>query len=253
MAKLDSICTHLHSLLDIDGVPDYPGAVNGLQLENTSGEVTHIASAVDATLPVVEKAAAAGADMLLVHHGMFWMGAQKLTGSVFKRFKLAIDSGLAIYSAHIPLDVHPVYGNNALLAARLGFSPTEEFFPWKGILLGQRAEVEIARDDLVSRLSTALHDSPVHVCPGGPEIVRRVGIITGGAGAEVAAMAATGVDTFITGEGPHWSYTAAEELGINILYGGHYATETFGVKGLGIHLAEEFDVKNSFIDHPTGM
>jgi dinuclear metal center YbgI/SA1388 family protein len=253
MAKLDIISNYIGEILNLEGIPDYPGAVNGLQLENASGEVTHIASAVDATLPVVEKAVAAGADMLLVHHGMFWQGAQKITGSVFRRIKLAMDNGLAIYSAHIPLDVHPVYGNNALLAAKLGFNETETFFPWKGIQLGIRAEVEIPRDSLVARLTQALDNSPVHLCPGGPETVRRVGIITGGAGSEVAAMAASGVDTFITGEGPHWSYTAAEELGINILYGGHYATETFGVRGLGLHLAEKFGVKNTFIDHPTGL
>jgi putative NIF3 family GTP cyclohydrolase 1 type 2 len=105
---------------------------------------------------------------------------------------------------------------------------------------------------LTERLFEALGRG-AHLCPGGPEITRTIGIVTGGAGSEVAEAAALGIDTFITGEGPHWSYTLAEELGINVLYGGHYATETFGVKALAAHLSEKFGVPWEFIDHPTGL
>ena len=251
MPSLRDIVAFLDTELRIREIPDYAGAVNGLQLEN-GGSVTRIAAAVDASLPVVETAVAAGADLLLVHHGMFWQGAQPLTRAFYKKIKAAMDAGLAIYSSHLPLDVHPELGNNALLLKALGFPAEGTFFDWKGIRLGLLAEVEIARAILVEKLAAAV-GGPVHVCPGGPEIVRRIGLVTGGAGAEVAMCAAAGVDTFITGEGPHWSYPLAEELGINLLYAGHYATETFGVKALAARLAGDHGIPWSFIDHPTGL
>ena len=252
MAKLDDICEHIGAELRVDEIPDYSAANNGLQLTNESGEVTKIVAAVDACLPVIRAAVEREADLLIVHHGMFWSGAQMIVGGVYDRLKLAIENGLAIYSAHIPLDVHPELGNNAQLAAAIGLEDPEPFFEWKGIQLGMRASVEIGRDELVGKVSGAT-GAAAHVCPGGPDTVRSVGVITGGAGAEVFAAAGTGIDTFITGEGPHWSFTAAEELGINVIYGGHYATETFGVKALSARLSEAFDVPWEFIDHPTGL
>jgi dinuclear metal center YbgI/SA1388 family protein len=210
-------------------------------------------AAVDASLPVIWKAAEfPGPSLLIVHHGLFWKGAQMITGAAFEKLRIALDADLALYSAHLPLDVHPVLGNNACLAAALGFRKTTAFFDWKGMPLGLRATVNLTRDALTARLAKAV-GGPVHVCPGGPERIRQVGLITGGAGSEVSAIAATGVDTFITGEGPHWSYPAAEEAGINVLYGGHYATETFGVKALAAHLAAAFKLPWEFIDHPTGL
>ncbi|MCB1232130.1 MAG: Nif3-like dinuclear metal center hexameric protein [Verrucomicrobiae bacterium] len=238
--------------LKLGEVPDYPPALNGLQLANRSGEITRIAAAVDACLPVVKQAAEAGADLLIVHHGMFWSGAQPIVGGYFEKLKLAMDAGLAIYSAHIPLDVHPTLGNNARLAASLGFETTEPFFDWKGIKLGVKAAVDLGREELLGKVVDAT-GADAHLCPGGPDQVKSVGIITGGAGGEILALAETGIDTFITGEGPHWSYTAAEELGLNLIYGGHYATETFGVKALAEWLSGKFDVPWTFIDHPTGL
>ena len=110
----------------------------------------------------------------------------------------------------------------------------------------------MSRDVLVKSVKKAV-GSDVHVCPGGPKQVSRIGVITGGAGGEIYAAASEGIDTFITGEGPHWSYTSAEELGVNVIYGGHYATETFGVKALAKHLAAKYSLKWDFVDHPTGL
>jgi dinuclear metal center YbgI/SA1388 family protein len=245
---------YLDEVLELDAIPDYPQALNGLQLSNGGGSVTKIVAAVDACLPVIREAVALEADLLLVHHGLFWQGAQRIDGSVYDKLKLAMDNGLAIYSAHIPLDVHAEFGNNACLGRALGLGAGDAFFPWKGIQLGLRytpAE-PIARDALRDSVAEAV-GAPVHLCPGGPESVSSIGIITGGAGSEVYAMAEQGVDTFITGEGPHWSYTSAEELGLNLVYGGHYATETFGVKAMAAHLAERFAVEWDFVDHPTGL
>ncbi|MCP5534646.1 MAG: Nif3-like dinuclear metal center hexameric protein [Akkermansiaceae bacterium] len=251
MANLSELTHYLDSKLEISEIPDYPGALNGLQIEN-DGEVCKVVAAVDASLPVFEKAVEMGADLLLVHHGMFWQGAQRLTGALYQKIKLATGSNLAVYSAHIPLDVHPLWGNNIQLASRLGMHEPEPFFDWKGIKLGLRQEMGLSLSELKPLVEAAVH-AEVHLCRGGPEQVGMVGIITGGAGSEVAAMADCGIHTFITGEGPHWSYPLAEELGVNVIYAGHYATETFGVRALAEHLGRVFNMDNAFVHHPTGL
>jgi dinuclear metal center YbgI/SA1388 family protein len=252
MAKLDSLAGYLDKLLAVGSVPDYPDALNGLQLRNRSGTVTKVAAAVDASLPVVAAALAERADLLVVHHGLFWGGARRIDGAYFEKLASAIAGGLAVYSVHLPLDVHRRFGNNALLAKSCGLVRGIPFLPWKGLELGLKFAVDTRLRALVDRVEAAV-GGPVHLCAAGPARVRTVGLVTGGAGSEVAAAAEAGVDTFITGEGPHHSYTAAEELGINVLYAGHYATETFGVRALADHLASRYKIGATFIDHPTGM
>jgi dinuclear metal center YbgI/SA1388 family protein len=171
---------------------------------------------------------------------------------MYRKVRCAVAHNIAVYSAHLPLDVHPEVGNNVLLARALGLEQLEPFLVLKGQAAGLAGRCETGREELAARLELAV-GGKVHVCPGGPERVGRVGVVTGGAGSEVARAAAEGVDTFITGEGPHWSYTLAEELGVNLLYGGHYATETFGVKALAEHLSLRFALPWEFIDHPTGL
>lgn len=252
MSELSDIVAFLEKELRVSSIPDYPGAMNGLQLEN-DGRVERIFAAVDASLPVIEAAAASGGPALLVvHHGMFWQGAQPVTGPFFRKLKSAMDAGLAIYSSHLPLDAHPEWGNNIGLARAIGLETPEPFFEQNGSSIGLRGTWSGSREALAESLRTAL-GGKVHVCPAGPEAVRTVGIITGGAGSEVAKVAALGVDSFITGEGPHWSYTLAEELGVNLFYGGHYATETFGVKSIAQEISEKFERPWAFLDHPTGL
>lgn len=251
--NLADLVSHLDTELRIAEIADYGNALNGLQLENREGKVTKIVAAVDATLPVMHKAAAMRADLLLVHHGMFWSGLQPWTGPVFQKMQLCHDNGLAVYSVHLPLDVHPVLGNNAQIAMALGLTPTGGFLEYKGSAIGVTVDHAMPLDDLVVKFKAALGGSAVHVCAGGPKTTKKIGISSGGSGSEVAAAAKAGIDTFITGEGPHWSYTLAEELGINILYGGHYATETFGVKALAAHIEARFGIPWEFVDHPTGL
>lgn len=253
MPALSDLVHAANDWLSLDSIPDYPGALNGLQLEN-SGKVTKIAAAVDACLPVIEEACASGVDLLVVHHGLFWQGAQPIRGGLYRKLKLAMDHDLAIYSAHLPLDLHPELGNNALLCEALGLGAAPvPFFPWKGRETGIRVTVTIPREELLRKVAVATGATP-HLCPGGPDLVKEIGIITGGAGSQIHDLAATGIDTFLTGEGPHWSYTAAEELGLNLIYAGHYATETFGVKALAARWGGEFPgVTTTFIDHPTGL
>lgn len=252
MIALAEIVGYLDEALEIGRIVDYPGALNGLQLENHGG-VGKILAAVDASLPVVEAACRAGEDsLLLVHHGMFWQGAQPVRGALFRKLKTAMDHGLAIYSAHLPLDVHPQWGNNVLLANEIGLENPQPFLEWKGLPVGLKGTWRGSRADLSARLARAV-GGPVHLCPGGPSDLTSIGICTGGAGGEVAMAAAAGIDAFITGEGPHWSYPLAEELGINLFYAGHYATETFGVKALAAALSDRFGMPWEFLDHPTGL
>ena len=251
MAELSAIVAFMDRELKVSRIADYPGAMNGLQLAN-EGQVERLFAAVDASLPVIEAAAKGGASLLIVHHGMFWQGAQPVTGAFYRKLKTAMGAGLAVYSSHLPLDVHHVWGNNVLLAKAVGLTDLNMFFEKDGVFLGLRGSWSGTADELGSSLRKVLN-GPVHVCPAGPQHPKTVGVITGGAGSEVVKVAASGVDTFITGEGPHWSYPLAEELGINVFYGGHYATETLGVQALARALSSEFNLPWEFIDHPTGL
>jgi len=250
MHHLAEITAYLDQFLNTRGIIDYPGAHNGLQLESP-GRVTKIGAAVDACETVLAQAVEQGIDLLLVHHGLLWI-PQRYTGSMYRKLKSAMAGGLAVYSSHLPLDLHPTVGNNAELCRALGLGPAEPAFGYKGQLIGLKVKAALTLEELARRLEAALGSSP-HLCPGGPATTRCIGIVTGGAGSEVPQALGEGVDTFITGEGPHWSYTLAEELGINLFYGGHYATETFGVKALAAHLSERFALPWEFIDHPTGL
>jgi dinuclear metal center YbgI/SA1388 family protein len=248
---LSEISGFIDALLDIKNVPDYPNALNGLQLANL-GRVANIGAAVDAGEATLKKAAAAGVDLLIVHHGLFWSGLQPLTGPAFRKLSLAIEADMALYSAHLPLDLHPSLGNSALLAQAIGLAPTEPFFFEKGNFLGVKAALSLPLPDLVARVGQAVA-GPVKLIHGGPDTPASIGVVTGGAGPGIYRAAAEGVDTFITGEGPHWAAVAAEEIGVNLLLAGHYATETFGVKALAAHVAGKFGLPWQFIDHPTGL
>lgn len=251
MATLDEMVLFLDEELSTAEITDYPGAFNGLQLAN-GGEVGRIVAAVDASLPVVMDASAGGPGLLVVHHGMFWQGVQPVKGAFYRKLKTAMDAGLAIYSSHLPLDVHPVLGNNIQLAEKIGLRDSKPFLDEKGIFAGIRGSWNGTIGELCGVLEREL-GGKVHLCPGGAEKVSEVGIITGGAGSMVEKVSASGVGTFITGEGPHWSYPLAEEIGLNVIYAGHYATETFGVKALAATLAAKFGVSWRFLDHPTGL
>ena len=248
---LTAIVAHCDQILRTAEIGDYDGAVNGLQVEN-SGSVTRIAATVDASLATVKMAVAAKADLLIVHHGLFWSPSHPWTGKKHELLKLLVENNLAVYSSHLPLDLHPQLGNNAQLAAALGFKKMKPFFASHGQEVGLKTSAKISRVELAKRIERATGVKP-KVIPGGKEICERIGIVTGGAGGDLAKAVAGGVDAFITGEGPHWTFALAEELGVNVFYGGHYATETFGVKALAAVLAKKFKLPGDFLDHPTGL
>jgi dinuclear metal center YbgI/SA1388 family protein len=248
---LDVLTAYLDRYLRVAEVPDYPAALNGLQVEN-AGEVTRVAAAVDASQASIDAAVAAGADLLLVHHGLFWDGNRPVTQRRYRRLSALLRADVAVYSAHLPLDVHPEVGNNAVLARELGIEAEGAFGEYRGSPVGLWGRLEIGREALAKQLGELL-GAPVKLVPGGPERVRRVGVITGGAGGEIEAARALGLDAFVTGEGAHHNYFDAEEGGNNLYLGGHYATEVWGVRALARKLEEEFGLPWSFVDHPTGM
>ena len=249
--ELTELVSYLDGYLRVAVVPDAPHAVNGLQVANR-GTVSRVAVAVDLCEATVRLAAEQRADLLLVHHGLFWGGLQPLTGRAYRRVASLIANDIALYSAHLPLDLHPDVGNNAVLARQLGVSLRGEFGEEYGVRIGRWGEIDVSRHALERQLS-ALTGSAPRLMAFGPERVQRVGIVTGAAGSMIAQAAGAGLDTFVTGEGPHHTFFDAEELKMNVFYAGHYATETVGVKALAEHLHARFHLPWMFLDHPTGL
>jgi len=232
-------------------VADAPEAMNGLQVGN-AGEVTRLAAAVDLCAATVRQAAEQHADLLLVHHGMFWGGLKPLVGPAFRRIAGLIKGNIALYAAHLPLDRHADVGNNSVLARLLDIKLRGAFGSYHGAPVGVWGEYSGKREDLSWALTRTLGTAP-RLMPFGPERVQRIGIVTGAGGPLIPQAAAAGLDTYITGEGQHWTFFDAEELGLNVYFAGHYATETVGVKALAEHICKKFDVPWVFLDHPTGL
>jgi dinuclear metal center YbgI/SA1388 family protein len=254
---LADIAAFLDEELSIATVPDYPGAVNGVQVEN-SGPVHRVAVAVDASLATIRCAIEDGANLLVVHHGLFWSGVQPLRGRIFERYRELLTNDVAVYSAHLPLDLHPRLGNNALLARSLGLEPMGGFAKFQNIEVGVMGGADISTERLAAQVRE------VATREGGSLVV--VGDISGrqthswaictGAGASSQTLREAfdaGVDTLIVGEGPHHTAIEAQEMGIVVMYAGHYATETFGVRALGAEIEKRFGLPWSFIAAPTGL
>ena len=187
-----------------------------------------------------------------MHHGLFWGGLEPLTGRHGRRVRKLIENDLALYSAHLPLDCHPEVGNNPVLARGLGIQGLVPFGEYQGFRIGVMGDLSLPRQDLESAVARLLQTTP-RLLPTGPAQIKRVAIVTGAGASYIAEAKEAGADTLITGEGPHHSFLVAEELGINVIYAGHYATETVGVKALAVHLSGRFQVPWEFFDHPTGL
>ena len=251
MPSLSNVVSYTDRFLRIRDIRDWDNALNGLQIEN-SGRVTRIGAAVDASTRVLSEAQKRNIDFLIVHHGLFWPGLHPVCGALRRQLRIAFENDIALYSAHLPLDIHPRLGNNAQLVAALGLKSAQPFLEEKGQPVGLKSRASLSRTELLRRLEKALN-GPVKVFGFGPKQTRVTGVITGAAGSEIYRVAEEGIDTFITGEAPHWAAVAAEEFGINLLLGGHYATEVFGVRALAAHLSKRFRAPWEFIDRPTGL
>jgi dinuclear metal center YbgI/SA1388 family protein len=253
---LTRVADFLDALLRTADIPDYSPALNGLQLQN-SGQVTRVAAAVDGSRRAIDAAIAEGADLLLLHHGLFWGGNQRLIGPAYERLQRLMHGGVAVYASHLPLDAHPTLGNNTLLARTLGLEPNGGFHKFQTTFVGCRGESAIDTAELVARAErfAATHGGHAHATPFEPGRRTQRWAICTGAGASTDSLreaAAAGIDTLITGEGPHHTAVEAPELGLVIIYAGHYATETLGVSALAERVGDEFGIPWSFIAAPTG-
>jgi dinuclear metal center YbgI/SA1388 family protein len=254
---LDAIARHLDATLRTGEIPDYPGALNGVQLAHR-GPVRRCAVAVDASVQTIEGAIAAGANLLVVHHGLFWGGTQPLRGRSYERLRRLIEHDVAVYSSHLPLDLHPTLGNNALLVRELDLAADGGFASFEGNAIGLTGRSDISTSALAERLEIIARREAGHLVSVGVTAARRTtrwAVCTGaGASSETLREAATiGADTLIVGEGPHHTAVEAQELGIAVLYAGHYATETFGVRAIGQELERAFALPWVFVAAPTGL
>jgi dinuclear metal center YbgI/SA1388 family protein len=254
---LDEVVRALDTELRTAEVSDYPGAHNGLQVANRRG-VSRVATAVDASRDTIRAAADAGADLLVVHHGLFWGGVQPIRGVTYDRLRLLFDHDIALYSTHLPLDAHPTLGNNVQLAHALGLVPTDGFAQHKGFAIGVRGDAQLDTAELVERARryAASYGGTVRTSlpPEGRRTHRWALCTGGGANSDTLREAyALGVDTLIVGEGPHHTAVDAIEHDLCIIYAGHYATETLGVQALGAWLERTFALPHQFLLRPTGL
>ena len=255
-ARLHDIVSTLDAELQTSEIPDYPGAVNGLQVAN-NGKVERVAVAVDASHAAINAAISERANMLLVHHGLFWSGVQPLTGLAYEKYRALIANDIAVYSSHLPLDMHAEHGNNTLLARALGLESSAGFARFKTVDIGVMGECDESTDSLVQRVTDVVAPYGGIVRTSIPAIGRRTkrwAICSGGGASSESLREARekGVDTLIVGEGPHHTTVEAAEHGMCVVYAGHYATETLGVQSLGAFVQSRFGVPYTFLNLPTG-
>lgn len=249
--KSERLFQYLDDYLGIPDFPDYRTALNGVQVEGPE-QVEKLGVAVDASETTIAEAASVGADALVVHHGLFWSGLQPVTGRHFRRLAPLVRNRIGLYSAHLPLDAHEEVGNCAVLARELGLEPVERFGTYETAKIGWKGHLDLGRDVLRDRLASVL-GTDIHLIAGGPERVERVAVVTGGGGSFIEEAVDAGLDALVTGEGNHHTYIDGKELGLNVYYGGHYATETWGVRALARHLEDRFELPWTFIDDPSGL
>ncbi len=246
-----SLVRYLDEYLEVADIPDYPGALNGLQVE-CRRDIATVALAVDACLFTIEEAVRRNADILIVHHGLFWSPITPLVGLPYRRIAALIGSGVGLYSVHLPLDVHPEVGNNAVLCRRLGFEPDGRWASYGGARIGVTAAASTTVGAIKRQVDALLGVSSFLI--GNAEAgVSRIGIVTGSGSDHIREASELGLDLMITGEAPHHASLTAEECGINVILAGHYATETCGIQALGDHIRDRLSLSTTFIEHPTGL
>ncbi len=251
-----TVLAWLQELLRPDDYEDY--GPNGLQVEAgpASSPVRKVATGVTANLRWIEEATSWGADLALVHHGLFWHGAPlPLVGPLGRRVQALMGARLSLVAYHLPLDGHPEVGNAVTLARALGAAETTPAFPYRGQPTGALATFDppVTPEDLRARLETRVSDRALHF-PGGPDRVRTLGIVTGGAPRSVGEAAALGCDAFLTGEATEFSQADARELDLHFFAAGHHRTERFGVQALGARLMAAFpavEVRYIEVDNPA--
>lgn len=249
--SLDTLVPFLDDALALSQFPN-DESINGLQVEGKKG-IRRIGVAVDACQYVFRKASEQGIDLLIVHHGLIWGGIKAVTGVAAKRIKALLEADISLYACHLPLDWHPEYGNNSQLLKLLSVKKTGEFGEYHGRRIGYRGRTAKALSvaEFVSRVDNVLHTRSAFVDFG--RKVRNLGVVSGGGWSAISEAEEFGIDTFLTGEPSHSAYPLAEEMRVNLVFAGHYATETLGVRAVGTMLKKKFGLAVEFIDHPTGL
>jgi dinuclear metal center YbgI/SA1388 family protein len=251
MASVEDILADLDRLLEPDSFDDY--CPNGLQVAGRS-EVRLLVTGVTASVELFEAARAAGADLVLTHHGILWSGDdRRIVGRLHRRLRLLFEADLALAAYHLPLDAHPGCGNNALIAAGLGCVAPRPFGLHRGREIGCRGEFDgagIPAGELVRRVAELTGRAPL-AFTSGPPLVRSIGIVSGAGCGHLGEAIAAGLDAFLTGEPAERAMAESRESGIHFIAAGHYATETFGVRALGDRLAARFGVEHVFVDIPN--
>ncbi len=247
---LESIVSYTDTLLETEAYQDH--SANGLQVEN-SGTVSKICLAVDACHEAITKTAAASGNLLVVHHGLFWGQQKRIVGNHFMRVRDLLASDIALYVSHLPLDAHPELGHNARIAAALGLGEIQPFAPLHGRPIGCRGTLPA----VMSQEAAAEHLKKIIGCCSafmtfGSRQIETVAVVAGSATDPelFQELSRKGVDLFVTGEPKHGAYYLAKEYKLNVFYGSHYYTETFGLKALGAHLQQRFSLATEFIDVP---
>jgi dinuclear metal center YbgI/SA1388 family protein len=252
--KLSGVDHYLRELLRIDEFSRSDVSWNGVQIQCSDKEIRKIAVAVDAAGETAARAARWGADLLFVHHGLFWGSGGPITGAHYHRVRAFLEADVALYAAHLPLDAHERLGNNARMAERLRLSDLRPFGEYKGMTIGVAGRLpEPMTGEEVARALFGTTEDLLGLLPFGPERNQSVGIISGGAPDDVAQAIDEGLDLFVTGDASHTVYHNCLEAGINVMFGGHYRTETWGVQAVAEHLERELGVETTFIDVPTGL
>jgi dinuclear metal center YbgI/SA1388 family protein len=250
-AKLDA---YFRSLLDIEGFAAMDSSMNGIQVDNDGAEIAKIAFAVDASLETFKQAADAGAGLLFVHHGLFWGQPLRVTGTHRGRLRFLLDHNIALYAAHLPLDQHPTLGNNAGLADLLGIGQREPFGEYHGRKIGYKGTLAkpLTIEEAVKRISFK-DRPPLGVYPFGKRESLSCAVVSGGAAGEALQAIDEGIDLYVTGEASHEIYHQALEGRLNMIAGGHYSTEVWGVRRIMENCAVELSLETEFIDAPTGL
>ncbi|MFT4946720.1 MAG: dinuclear metal center YbgI/SA1388 family protein [Natronomonas sp.] len=246
----------LDKRLDVDAYASADASANGLQIGPGDQQVERAAFAVDAAVETIEAAADRDADVLVTHHGISWGGIERVTDRQYDRISAAIENDLALYAGHLPLDGHQKLGNAAGIADLIELGDREPFGVHGGEYIGQQGRFADSRaiPDLVETLSAELAtgEGTVRALDFGPSKIRDVAIVTGSGVDWLDEAIEADADVFITGEGKQSVYHEARESEINVVLGGHYATETFGVRSLQ-ELVDEWGIETTFVDHPTGL
>jgi dinuclear metal center YbgI/SA1388 family protein len=245
---------YFRSLLDFEGFAGMDPSLNGIQVDNDGAEISKIAFAVDASLETFKRAADAGAGMLFVHHGLFWGQPLRVAGTHRERLRFLLEHNLALYGVHLPLDQHPSLGNNAGLAELLGIESPEPFGEYHGRKIGYKGTLmkPLTIEEAVKRISFK-DRPPLGVYPFGKQENLSCAVISGGAAAEALQALDEGFDLYVTGEASHQIYHQVLEGHLNMIAGGHYSTEVWGVRRVMENCAAQLHLELEFIDVPTGL